>query len=468
MAQPDTHRESDSPQRYTNSRVYRWLDNRFDLNAEILGKAFPEDKFGSFLLGEVALFCFVILAATGTFLGLLYTPVATDSFQYTGQVVEYAGKTLPGAFASVLRLTYDVRMGMYIRMMHHWASYIFIAAIVLHMFRIFFSGVYRNPREPNWLIGSTLLLLSLAEGFLGYALPYDNFSLTATGIGFTLTQSIPFIGSRLANLIFGGNFPSNAQYVMPRLFFFHVFLIPAVLAILIAAHLAILVRQKHTEQKSARTEDSETPQPGDDSVVMGVPFFPNQVAMSVVAFFFTAAIISFLAALFPLQRIAIFGPASPFTTPENVAPAWFFVWTYGSLKLAVSALGTYGTFVFGALLPGLLVGAMYLWVFVDRSEKPIHFTENPLDRPLPTAVGVGVIALLMMLSIAGMNETVAETLGTTTGALKHPLQILTVVVPVVEGAIVYMMLQRRQNRKRNEATPQPGSTGRTADTSADD
>src|SRR5699024_1984455 len=176
MAHPDPHREGDAQQRYTNSRVYRWLDNRFDLDEELLGKAFPEDKFGSFLLGEVALFCFVILAATGTFLGLLYTPVASDSFQYVGQVSEYDGKTLPGAFASVLRLTYDVRMGMYIRMMHHWASYVFIAAIVLHMFRIFFSGVYRNPREPNWLIGSTLLLLSLVEGFLGYALPYDNFS----------------------------------------------------------------------------------------------------------------------------------------------------------------------------------------------------------------------------------------------------------------------------------------------------
>jgi cytochrome b-561 len=468
MAQPDSQ-QTQSNERYSQSRVYRWLDNRLDLDDEVLGKPFPEDQYGSFLLGEVALFCFIILAATGTFLGLLYAPVATENFQYTGQVSQYAGQQLPGAFASVLRITYDVRLGMYIRMMHHWASYIFIAAIVLHMFRIFFSGVYRNPREPNWLIGSTLLLLSLAEGFFGYALPFDDFSQTATGIGFTLTQSIPFIGGRLTNLIFGGSFPANAPYVLPRIFFYHVFLIPAIIAGLIALHLGILIRQKHTEQKSSRTESEGSPDPDDDTVVMGIPAFPNQAAMSVVAFFFTAAIISFLAALFPLQRIALVGPASPFQTPGNVAPAWFFIWTYGSLKMAVSGLGGLGTFLFGVVAPSLLVVAMYLWVFYDTSDKPVHFTENPLDRPLPTAVGVGVIALLIMLSIAGMNEIVAEVFHTTTGAVKRPIQILTVVVPIVEGLIVYYMLRRRGKRKREETaarsepTPDSGPTASTDD-----
>ncbi|HET7323201.1 MAG TPA: cytochrome bc complex cytochrome b subunit [Halococcus sp.] len=467
MAHPDSQ-QTQSDERYTQSRLYQWLDERLDLDDELLGKAFPEDQYGSFLLGEVALFSFIILVATGTFLGLLYAPVATENFQYTGQVMQYAGKSLPGAFASVLRITYDVRLGMYIRMMHHWASYIFIAAIVLHMFRIFFSGVYRNPREPNWLIGSTLLLLSLVEGFFGYALPFDDFSQTATGIGFTLTQSIPVIGTRLTNLIFGGNFPSNAPYVIPRIFFFHVFLIPAIIAGLIAVHLGILLRQKHTEQKGSRSETAGSPDPDDDSVVMGVPAVPNQAAMSIVAFFFTAAIISFLAALFPLQRIALVGPASPFETPENVAPAWFFIWTYGSLKLALSSLASIGTFLFGVVLPSLLVIAMYLWVFYDTSDKPIHFTENPLDRPLATAVGVAVIALLIMLSIAGMKEIVAEVLHTTTGALQRPLQILTVVVPIIEGLIVYYMLRRRENRKQEETTPQSESTPESGPTASTD
>lgn len=444
--------DDDATERYSHSRVYRWLDERLDLDDEILGKPFPEDQYGSFLLGEVALFTFIILAATGSFLGLLYAPVASEQFQYTGQVAEYAGSQLPGAFASVLRITYDVRLGMYFRMMHHWASYIFIAAIALHMFRIFFSGVYRNPREPNWLIGSTLLLISLVEGFLGYALPYDNFSKTATEIGFSLTNSIPLVGARLTNLIFGGSFPSNAPYVLPRMYFYHVFLLPLVLTGLIGLHLVVLLRQKHSEQKGNR-EEPGSPDPDDDTVVFGSPLVPNQAAMTLIAFLFTMAIISFLAAFFPLQRIALIGPATPFETPGEPSPAWFFMWAYGSLKLVPNFLAGYGRFLFGVVVPSLLVVGMYLWVFFDTSDEPIHFTANPLDRPLPTAVGVAAIALVLMFSIVGMNTVIAEELHTTTTAIKLPLQILTVVVPVAEGLIVYYMLRRRQHRKRGETTP---------------
>jgi cytochrome b-561 len=459
--QPETQTQAESGERYSHSRIYRWLDERFDLDDKMLGKPFPDDQYGSFLLGEVSLFSFIILVATGSFLGLLYAPVAAKKFEYTGQVLKYAGQELPGAFASVLRITYDIRLGMYFRMVHHWAAYFFIAAIVLHMFRIFFSGVYRNPREPNWLIGSTLLLLSLVEGFFGYALPYDNFSKTATEIGFTLTNSIPIVGQQLTNLIFGGSYPLDAKYVLPRIYFYHVFLIPIIISGLIAIHLLILLRQKHTEQEGNRTEDPGGPDPDDDTVVMGIPLIPNQAAMSLVAFLFTAAVISFLAAFFPIQRIALIGPATPFSTPPHVAPAWFFIWAYGSLKLVPGFLPTflaeYGRFIFGVLLPSVLVLAMYLWPFYDTSDEPVHFAKNPIDRPLPTAIGVAVIVLLIMLSIAGMNAEVAEVFNTTTGAIKLPLVILTPTVPIVEGAIVYAMLRRRKNRKKTktEAETQP-------------
>jgi cytochrome b-561 len=446
--------ETDPVERYSHSRVYQWLDDRLDLDDKMLGKPFPEDQYGSFLLGEVSLFSFIILVATGSFLGLLYAPVATKKWEYTGQLTKYAGQELPGAFASVLRITYDIRLGMYFRMLHHWAAYFFIAAIVLHMFRIFFSGVYRNPREPNWLIGATLLLLSLVEGFFGYALPYDNFSKTATEIGFTLTNSIPIVGQRLTNLIFGGSYPLDAKYVLPRIYFYHVFLIPIILSGLIGLHLLILLRQKHTEQEGSRTKDPGGPDPDDDTVLMGVPLIPNQAAMSIMAFLFTAAVISFLAAFFPIQRIALIGPATPYSTPEHVAPAWFFIWAYGSLKLVPDFLppfiGQYGRFIFGVLLPTILVLAMYLWPFFDTSEEPVHFAKNPLDRPLSTAVGVGTIALLIMLSIVGMNAEVAAVFNTTTTRVKRPLLILTTVVPIVEFAIVYVMLRRRKKRKKQK------------------
>ena len=467
MAHPDPQ-ETETNEQYSQSRVYQWFDSRLDLNDELLGKAFPEDRYSSFLLGEVSLFCFVILAVTGTVLGLLYVPAA-QNVTYIGQVSEYAGTTVPQAFSSVLHITYDVRLGMYVRMLHHWASYVFVAAIGIHAMRIFFSGAYRNPREINWVIGTTLLAVAMIEGFLGYALPYDNFSQTATGIGFQLTQSIPFLGTWITNLVFGGNWPSNASIIIPRMFFYHVFLLPAVIAGLIAAHLGILIRQKHTEQQGTRKDlpDSEnTPDYDDESVVVGIPLVPNQMAVTLIVGLFTVGVISFLAGLFPIQRIAISGPASPFETPLQPAPAWFFMWTYGALKLALSVLGKYGTFVFGVIVPGLVVGAMFLWPFVDRSDEPRHFTANPLDRPLPTAVGIASIAFVLMLSIAGMNEIVAESIGIAATNLKRPLQILSVAVPVVEGLIVYFMLRRRVRRKESERMAnrsELASTGRTTD-----
>ena len=429
-----------------HSRLYRWLDERLDLEDEMLGKAFPEDRYGSFLLGEVALFSFVILASTGTFLGLLYAPVAGEVL-YTGQVAKYAGTKVPGAFASVLRITYDIRFGMFLRMMHHWAAYLFIASISLHMFRVFFTGAYRNPREVNWVVGATLLLLSLVEGFFGYALPYDNFSKTATVIGFKMTESIPVVGSALVNLLFGGDFPANAPYVLPRMFFYHVLLLPGLIAGLIGVHMAILMRQKHTEHAASSRSSSGTGPDPDDSVVTGVPMFPNQAALSAVVFCFTGAAVAFLAAMFPVQRIALVGPATPFATPPNVGPDWFFMWVYGSLKMTPSALGELGRFVGGVLFPTLIIGAMYVWVLLDRSDEPVHFTESPLDRPFATAVGVAAIQLVIVLSIDGMNAYVAEVVGTSVQELYPYLLGVTVVVPSASFAIVYTMLNRRVARR---------------------
>ncbi|KZN24330.1 cytochrome B6 [Haladaptatus sp. R4] len=443
---------------YAGSRVYTWLDDRLDLQDGMLGKAFPEDKYGSFLLGEVALFSFVLLSLTGTFLGLLYAPVATKGMEYSGQVQSYTGKTLPGAFASVLRISYDIRLGMYFRMMHHWAAYLFIAAIALHMFRVFFSGVYRNPRELNWVVGSLLLLLALGEGFLGYSLPYDNFSKTATSIGFEITNTIPVIGGQLVKLLFGGGFPSNADVVLPRIFFLHVFLLPAAIAALIAVHMGLLIRQKHTEQRSARDEVDEIEDKDDKSIVAGVPLVPNQAAMTVIVFSFTTAVISFMAALFPIQRIAITGPADPLSTPPGVVPAWFLMWVYGILKVVPSGLGSLGRFLGGVIIPTIIIGVLVIWPFIDRSTEQITFAVNPLDRPAPTAVGVAAITFINLTSLAGMNSQIAETFDTTIGALGTPLLVLVVVVPILYGLIVYFMLRRRLERKgkTTAAQIQPG------------
>ncbi|RXK50633.1 cytochrome bc complex cytochrome b subunit [Halorientalis pallida] len=425
----------ETTQKYPNNRLFTWLDDRLELNHDVLGKAFPEDKYGSFLLGEIALFSFIFLALTGSFLGLMYEPVARE-VTYEGNAAEWAGQQVPGAFASVLEITYDTPFGMFLRMTHHWAAYIFIAAIALHMFRVFFSGAYRNPHEPNWFIGSVLLLISLAEGFFGYALPLDGFSKAATIIGFNMTGEVPVVGGFLQALAFGGAFPSQADQVIPHMFFLHVFLLPALLVAIIGLHMMVLMRQKHTEHAPSSRSDDRTPEADDDSFVVGSPLFPQQFLLSTVVLLLTAATISFLAAFFPVQRIAAIGLESP----SHPSPDWFFMWVFGSLKMIPSE------FVGGIVVPMVIIGTMIVWPLIDNTDEPKHFTVDPLDRPAQTALGVGAIMLTIVLSIDGMRVTVAQVLGTTTDAIYPYLIGMTVVVPILYTLIVYAVLKRRQRR----------------------
>ena len=332
-----TDSDESEPAQYTGSRVYEWLDSRLDLSDEFMGKAFPEDRYGSFLLGEVILFSFVILVLTGTFLGLLYRPGA-ETVTYSGIVAPALSSTkVPVAFASVLRITYDVPLGMYMRMVHHWAAYLFVSAMGPHMLRVFFSGSYRNPRELNWVVGASLLFLGLIEGFMGYALPFDNYGSTATGIGFEMAGSIPVIGETVKKIVFGGAWSDNASTILPRFFFYHVFLIPLLIGGLIGVHLLLLIRQKHTEQKGERHEEAAV-DPDDESVVTGIPLVPNQTAVTIMVFLSVFGVLSLLAAFFPVQRLPLWGPNDPFNTPAGVAPDWYFMWVFGFLKIMPSAL----------------------------------------------------------------------------------------------------------------------------------
>lgn len=454
--------------------AYDWVDSRLDLDDanDFLGKAFPAED--SFLLGEVALFCFGILVSTGTFLAFFYEP-STAAVEYAGSVAQYQGQEVPAAFKSVLNITYDVPFGMFLRRMHHWAAHLFVASIALHMLRVFFTGAYRNPRELNWLVGTGLAGLAMFAAYTGYSLPYDEFASTAVGIGYNVAASIPIVGDPLASIVFGGQFPTSAT--IPRLFFLHVFLIPAAIAGLIAVHMVILIRQKHTEAQ--RDEDVAVAEAGggaanvskgtvgttasgdpeatdggaplidrdDDSVVIGLPAFPNQAAVSAVVFFLTMAVLSLLAGLLPVHNIAQYGPNDPASTPSLVMPDWFLMWGYGFLKLTPSwmsfdVLGIHvsSEFVGGLLLPSLVFVAVAVWPFIDRAEEPEHFTRNYLDRPFPTAVGIVGVTLVMIASIAGMDVILAEILGTSTAVLRPYLIAALVLVPAAAGTLTYAIL----------------------------
>ncbi|MCT9098321.1 cytochrome bc complex cytochrome b subunit [Haloarchaeobius sp. HME9146] len=430
------------------SRAYDWADQRFELDnsRNALGKAFPAED--SFLLGEVALFCFIVLALTGIFLGMFFEP-STSSVTYEGSVEKFQGQELPEAFVSVLQITYDIPYGMFIRRMHHWAAHLFVASIGLHMLRVFFTGAYRNPREANWVVGSGLAVLAMGAAYTGYALPFDEFASTATGIGFNIANSIPVVGGIAAKVMFGGEFPSSAT--IPRLYFLHVLVIPVLIGVGLALHMAILIRQKHTE--APRDGDVESGRKSvdqdDGDVIIGLPAFPNQVAVSAVVFFLTLATLSVLAGFLPVHNIAEYGPNDPAGTPELIMPDWFFMWLYGFLKLLPTWLSftipvvdihVSTEFLGGVVLPGLVFLAVFAWPFIDYHSQQTHFTSDPLERPWQTATGVAAIVFIMIASIAGMNNILAEVLGTTTSAVNPFLIVALLVAPAASGGIVYRVL----------------------------
>ena len=199
--------DRDRPRQSPVDDLARWMDDRLRLaqgSRSYLRKAFP--AHWSYLVGEIALFSLVVLLFTGTFLALFYTPDTTPVI-YDGPYAPLRGTEISAAYDSVLRLSFEVRAGLLMRQIHHWAALVFVAAIVVHMLRVFFTGAFRRPRELNWVIGVGLLLLAFGAGFTGYSLPDDLLSGTGLRIGYSALLSVPFVGPLLGFLLLGGEFP---------------------------------------------------------------------------------------------------------------------------------------------------------------------------------------------------------------------------------------------------------------------
>src|SRR6516162_7581724 len=164
-----------------------------------LRKIFPDHW--SFLLGEIALYSFIILLLTGTFLTLFFQPSMTDVV-YHGSYTPLDGVHMSEAYASTLNISFDVRGGLLMRQIHHWAAILFVSAIVCHLLRIFFTGAFRKPREINWLIGVTMWVLAFTEGLFGYSLPDDLLSGTGLRILEGVLLSIPVLATYLTSFLF--------------------------------------------------------------------------------------------------------------------------------------------------------------------------------------------------------------------------------------------------------------------------
>jgi ubiquinol-cytochrome c reductase cytochrome b subunit len=430
-------------------RIAGWFDDRTGMvrfAGSAMRKVFPDHW--SFLLGEVALFCFVILVATGTFLTFFFVPSGATTV-YEGPFPPLGGVEVSAAFASVMELSLEVRAGLLMRQVHHWAALVFVAVIALHMSRVFFTGAFRRPRELNWIIGFGLLVLALAEGFTGYSLPDDLLSGTGLRITYSAVLSIPFIGPDLAYLIFGGEFPTEA--IISRLFVFHVMLLPAVFAGAIAVHIGLTWIQKHTMFRGGRATER---------TVVGPPFWPVQVFRSVGLFFMTAAVLTLVAGLVQINPVWAWGPFIPYASTVPAQPDYYVGWLEGALRLGppfeptIFGVTIPSPFVPGILVPGVLFTILALWPFLERwrtkDRGEHHLLDWPWEAPGRTAIGAAILTFFLVLTLAGGNDVLAVFLNVQIETLTLSFQVLQFLLPAAVALATYRLCHARQR-----ARPQP-------------
>jgi ubiquinol-cytochrome c reductase cytochrome b subunit len=420
----------------TAKRVARGLDDRLgtaSFTEGALKKAFPDHW--SFMLGEIAMYSFVMLVLTGTFLSLFY--VASDQQTiYQGPYAPLRGETISAAYDSVLRLSFEVRAGLVMRQIHHWAALVFVAAIVAHMLRIFFTGAFRKPRDINWLLGFTLFMLGMGAGFSGYSLPDDLLSGTGLRIGYSVLLSIPFVGTWMAYLFFGGEFPSPD--LLHRLLIVHVMIIPGLIIGVMTAHVAIVWRQKHTQFPGpGRTEETVT----------GSPMWPNYGMKALGLMFMVFAVLSALGGLVQINPIWVYGPFVPYSASAPAQPDWYVGWLEGVVRLAPNwEFHPFGhtvgeLFLPGVVLPGLFFGLVAVWPFLEarvrRDRSRHHLLQRPREAPLRSSIGAAGVTLMVVLTIAGSNDVMAKLFRIEVDSLNTALRWLVFVGPLVVGFVVH-------------------------------
>jgi ubiquinol-cytochrome c reductase cytochrome b subunit len=421
-------------------RLARWIDSRLGASSftqSALNKVFPDHW--SFMLGEIAMYCFVILVLTGTFLTFFFDASTSESV-YRGSYGPLDGVEVSSAYRSVVELSFDVRAGLVMRQIHHWAALVFVASIVVHLCRIFFTGAFRRPREINWILGVTLLVLAIFNGFTGYSLPDDLLSGTGLRIAYSIALSIPLIGTWVAFLLFGGEFP--ADEIIGRLFVTHIMIVPALIIGLLSIHLAIVWRQKHTQFAGPGHRETN---------IVGSKLWPTYAAKSVGLFFGIFALLCLLGGLVQINPVWLYGPFEPQQVTSPAQPDWYLGWVEGALRL----FPAWETRAFGyeipnpfypaVLMPGLTFAGLYAWPFLEarltRDYEPHHLLDRARDHPVRTAVGAATLAFYAVMFIAASNDLIAKWLAVSVLTTTWVFRALIVLVPPLVGYVTYVLMK---------------------------
>jgi ubiquinol-cytochrome c reductase cytochrome b subunit len=433
------------------------LDDRFGGAAVLkkqLKKIFPDHW--SFLLGEIALYSFVVLLLTGVFLTFFFKP-SMQEVVYHGSYTPLDGIKMSEAYESTIRLSFDVRGGLLMRQIHHWAAVVFVAAIMVHMMRNFFTGAFRKPREVNWLIGITLFVTAMLEGFLGYTLPDDLLSGVGLRIFVSVVfEAIPIVGTYLLFFVFGGQFPNGlAGEFIPRIYVTHVLLVPAILLALVGAHLVLMWFQKHTTWASRKQTNKNT---------IGMPFFPHFIAKTTAFFMFVFGTLALLASFAQINPIWLYGPYNPVDVTAGAQPDWYIGILEGGLRMMPGVesvfLGhtiAWNTLVPALIVPGILFTFMALYPFIEKwvigDDSEHHVLNRPRNVPTRTGIGVAWLTVYLVLWLGGGNDIIAKTFSLSFNTITWIFRVAVFLAPVIAFVVtkrICIGLQRKDEHMLHE------------------
>ncbi len=434
----------------TGMRFTGWAANYIDERTsastavKTLGRKIFPDHW-SFMLGEVALYSFIVILISGTFLTFFFDPSMTE-VEYSGSYVPLQGIPMSVAYHTALDISFEIRGGLLMRQVHHWAALLFVASIALHMLRVFFTGAFRKPRELNWVIGFLLFVMAMALGFTGYSLPDDMLSGNGLRIIDGMIKAVPLVGAWISYLLFGDEFPGTQ--IIQRLYILHIMLLPAITIALIGVHMLLLIVNKHTQFAApGRTNDN----------VVGAPVMPTFAAKAGGFFFIVFGTIVLIASLFTINPIWNYGPYDPSPVSAGTQPDWYIGFADGALRLMPPNLDWV---IFGYTLPmGVLIPTVVLvlflaaiavypfieaWITGDKREH--HIAERPRNAPVRTGIGAAAVVFYCGMWAAASSDLIATHFRVTLEGVIHTLQFITVVGPFIAYWItkrVCLALQRK-------------------------
>jgi ubiquinol-cytochrome c reductase cytochrome b subunit len=440
--------------------LVRYVDERTG-TAPFLRKAlryvFPDHW--SFLLGEVALYAFVVLVLTGIYLTLFFKP-SLAPVQYHGDYAPLHGRVMSEAYSSTVDISLKVKAGLLMRQTHHWAADLFVAAIVLHLLRIFFTGAFRKPRDLTYYIGLLMLITALLEGYVGYSMVDDLLSGMGLAIGYSVLMSVPFIGANLAQLLWGGPFPTHV--FESRMYIAHVFLFPILIATLIALHLTLVALRHHTQFAGGR---------GTERKVVGVPTFPGQTPRSLGLLFAVAAVLFLMGGLIQINPIWQWGPYQVSQATNGAQPDWYLGWLIGALRLMPAFDVTIGHFTLvpnpfwgGVLFPLVVFAILFAWPSLERRfarDDAFHnLLDRPRDAPWRTALGAALFTWVFVIFVAGAADRLFVLFDLSYQGQVHVYRILVWVLPLVALVLAKRICDElvrgeavERRRERAEAEP---------------